>query len=366
MNEQARLTKKLTFEPSYNDLEGVRCFGIISSLLAKDPTLSFKIPLTVILNSGGVPTLLYYKQGLLCTKDLKFFSRQIKRVFAQELKRTSDEREDLPKAVARYANKFTKFYMNDFELDRYWPDTYSDAIVQAYIPPKGLVASKTRVVLRADCSRVFVVSNKARVDGHVENELMRYREDFKQVRQRREEEDALYKEIIPTLLNRSQILRKLKNKEAVTPSSLNQPPGLAKVYSLFRHDFSSKNLQLVDLKKKSVLQRFSTNCNSTNSNIYEVPSCKFKGIIHTTKQLKNSIDEHHLLHEQIDTIVADFIQGADGQWYFINLKHLKLVRSKRSRLNLSIDKLKPVQSSHRLKANLSTDDTSLDISRFQL
>mmetsp|Transcript_7891 Transcript_7891/g.15292 ORF Transcript_7891/g.15292 Transcript_7891/m.15292 type:complete len:459 (-) Transcript_7891:12331-13707(-) len=360
--EQARLSQKLTFEPSYHGMEGVRCYDMVYSILQKDPSLNIRVPLTLIMNCGNPsPRMLYFSKGKLKSSELNLSMRQIKHIFATELSALRQEGDDLPVAVARYANKFTKFYMGSFELERYWPDIYNDSIVQAFILPKGLVVSKTRVVLRPDTTRVFVVSNKSRVDGIEENVLMKHREDYKAVKIKKIQEASLYKEIESTLMNRSQILRKLKASDAMDTITINKPAqGLAKVYSLFKNDFSTNDMKLSEPKRKPMVERFSAHCNSAASNIYEVPSCKYEKLIQITEKLKASITEHHLLNERVESIVADFIQGGDGEWYFINLKHLGLLRSKRSRLNLSIDKLIPKNSSRKaLKPNLSTDDGEL-------
>lgn len=305
------------------------------------------MPLTLILNCGGTsPRLLYYKHDRLKCKELRIKTFQIKRLW---LKMITDIRKEfsvnfvVPSAVSRYVNTFTKFFMEASEFERSWPDSDIDSVMQVFIPPKGLVVAKTRVVLRSDSIRVFVISNKARVDGIEENDLIKHREQSKKVKVKQHHDDVLYKEIQPTLLKRSQILRKLKESTPLHSSSFIEPaPGLVKVYDLFRHDFSSTDLQVKEIKKRPIVKRFTAHCDSSTSSIYEVSSNKYTDLITLAEQLRRHINRHILVQDRAKDIVVDFIQGCDGMWYFINLKYLGLVTRKRSTVNVSVVKAMPV------------------------
>lgn len=320
---------------------------MLYNLLLKDPTLNIRIPHTLILNCGGLsPRLLYYKNDRLKHKELRLPIRQIKRIF-ERLITTARAKLSLslvvPVALVRYINKFTKFFMEPSELDTHWPDDSNDAVIQEYIPPKGLVVSKTRVVLKPDLTRVFIISNKARVDGLEENELIKHREESKQVKLKQQKDGALYKEIQPTLLRRKQIMHKINRSEDLRSSSFSKScPGLAKVYDLFRFDYTSSEMNVTEPKKRPLKQRFTTNCDSTTSTIYEVSVNKYTHLIKSTERLKDKLNDHILNRELIKSIVVDFMQGSDGEWYFVNLKHLEIVERMRSRISTLIPKTVPL------------------------
>mmetsp|Transcript_11082 Transcript_11082/g.21721 ORF Transcript_11082/g.21721 Transcript_11082/m.21721 type:complete len:466 (+) Transcript_11082:372-1769(+) len=345
--EQARLSEKLTFEPSKLGFEGVKCYDVLHALLQKDPSLNIRVPLTLILNCGSnYPRLLYYKNDRLKCKDLRIHMRQVRRMF-ERLISEAVEKVSLPLvvpiAVTRYVNKFTKFFMENVEIERHWPNSDTDAILQEFITPKGIVVTKTRVVVKPDSTRVFVISNKARVDGIEENELIKHREESKHVRQLQQQDDALYKEIQPTLLKRRQIMHKLRNSEDMTHSSfVKSSPGLVKAYDLFRFDYTCTDMKITEPKKRPLIQRFSAHCDSTTSNIYEVSVIKYTEIISIAERLRDKLNEHILIREQVRSIVIDFMQGADGKWYFINLKYLGIVDRRRTRVSMNFAKAMPL------------------------
>lgn len=343
--EQARLSEKLTFEPSKLGFEGVKCYDIIHSMLMKDPSLNIRLPMTLILNCGSnCPRLLYNKNDKLKCKELRLHIRQVKRLFERLMAEVSTKTgAKLPLAVGRYVNKFTMFFMNSKEIEHLWPDSNCDAVIQEFIPPKGLVVSKTRVVVKPESTRVFVISSKARVDGVEENELMKHREESKRLKVKQHADEILYREIQPTLLKRTQIRHRLKRSEDLSSKSFIAPsPGLVKAYNLFRHDYSCTDLKVKELKQRPPVERYSAHCLSDTSSIYEVSVSKYTDIVKVAELFRTKLNETLLVNEEAKSIVVDFMQGANGEWYFVNLKFLGLVDRKRSRANLNITKVVPL------------------------
>ena len=311
---------------------GLQSFYLLSRLKARDPLFNVKVPMTFVLNCGFPknPMHIYNDDsGTLVFSPVEG-ARNLKELALAHLREQATlAGVPVPVAVLKFnkGRKLMKWIMMGVkDLNNQWPEFDTDSVIQQYVAPKGLQASKTRVILKDEVLSVYKWTSNVRMDS---------KSDFRPHKPKKKADSLCSSQTLEfTVLNHRRILRAIEAEsfEEVSTNSLNKSMLLINdseakhIFELFKSSPTQQKSSLPQTQVESTLTaRYTTHNDPKRSEVHKCNPGSYEVISNQTKRLKNLIERVWLKYKaKIGEIVVDFVQGASGEWFFLGIKRVVL------------------------------------------
>ena len=156
------LKKGFEKQPS-SILCGDSSFYLLYKIFKKDKTFTFPVPTTLILNSWFRSPVLIKNSNKLEFEYIDGGTTQIKEKFYEILEKNKMKMQ-MPVGLIKYPNGRKRLLFNPEEVYENFPDLSQNMTLQSFISPKGLRATKFRVLWGKNSSKIFIVTNNLRLD----------------------------------------------------------------------------------------------------------------------------------------------------------------------------------------------------------
>lgn len=310
---------------------GLQSFYLLSLLRAHDPLRGIKVPATFLLNCGFKknPQHIYTEaSGRLVFSPVEG-ARNLKELALASLQEQANQAGvQMPVAVLKFnkGKKLVKWIlMNLKDLSNQWPEFDTDSVIQQYIVPKGLQASKTRVFLKNNAVSVFKWTSNIRMDS---------KSDFRPQKQRLQTKSLSSTQTLEfTVLNHRRILKAIEAQsfESVTTtldkSQLLMNDSEARhIFELFKHSpTEQKRTEAQSQVDSSLTSRYTTHNDPKRSEVHKCNPGSYELIVEQTRALKGVVEKGWLRYRtRIEEMAVDFVQDTQGEWYFLGIKRVVL------------------------------------------
>ena len=311
---------------------GIQSFYLLSVLRAHESLCGLKVPNTFVLNCG------FTQNPQHITTDgsggLSFTSiegaRNLKELALSSLQeQTTPSGVQMPVAVLKFhkGKKLAKWIlMSTKDLNNQWPEFDTDSVIQQYIVPKGLQASKTRVFLKKDAVSVFKWTSNVRMDS---------KSDYRPQKQQPVVSSLSSTQTLEfTVLNHRRILNAIRAQsfESVATASLDKSQLLMndeearRIFDLFKHSPTTQKRKSPQSQVESTLTaRYTTHNDPKRSEVHRCNPASYDLIVGQTRTLKHAVEKIWLKYRaKIEEIAVDFVQDGNGEWYFLGIKRVML------------------------------------------
>ncbi|CAG9324950.1 unnamed protein product [Blepharisma stoltei] len=313
---------------------GIYTFTVLDKILSKMPTFSVPVPETIISNCNfDFPMLIKNNGTLLEIKPFKHGLKGLKNLALEMMSPNDDDNNKFscPKVIIKFPGKIKRLINKLKELPESWPETNQDAVIQRFIRPKGLRATKYRVVLKENSSpKVYIFTNRDRFDSR--NDPIPYHKKANSTSFYNESQ--ILHEIKRTVIDHKQILKLLhsneinpflRSKSTVKMLDLTHtPPEKMKVFELFNNDYgTAQKKKATKFKSITMTARFTTANELEKCDVYEGKPQSYMKIIEIATHLQDKINKLVLKDYVLTELVLDFLQDHKGNWYFLRIEYGK-------------------------------------------
>lgn len=312
--------------------EGLQSFYLLSLLHTDDSLRSLKVPVTFVLNCGFKknPQHIYTdSSGNLVFSPVEG-ARSLKELALTNLQEQANlTGVQMPVAVLKFnkGKKLVKWIlMNLKDLNNQWPEFDTDSVIQQYIVPKGLQASKTRVLLKNEAVSVFKWTSNVRMDSKSDYRPQKQRQQFSAL--------SSTQTLEFTVLNHRRILKAIRTQsfESVSTTSLDKSQLLMNdseakhIFELFKHSpTEQKRAESQSQVDSSLTSRYTTHNDPKKSEVHRCNPASYELIVTQTRALKAVVEKRWLRYKaRIEEMVVDFVQDTSGDWYFLGIKRVIL------------------------------------------
>ncbi|CAG9311785.1 unnamed protein product [Blepharisma stoltei] len=290
---------------------------------------NFDLPM-LIKNNGNTLDITPYKRGL---KGLKKSTVSMMKPHDIEPNKVS-----CPKVIIKFPGKIKRLVNKLKELPESWPETNQDAVIQRFIRPKGLRATKYRVVLKENFNpKVYIFTNRDRFDS--QNDPIPHH-----IAANSQFNDTeILHEIKRTVIDHKQILKLLhssvynpylRSQSAAKFLDLSQAsPEKMKVFELFNNDYGAAHKKKIQkFKSITMTARYTTKTEQNKCDIYEGKTQSYVKIIEMALYIQDKINKFVLKDRALCEFVLDFLQDYKGNWYFLRIEYGKTKEISRMKL----------------------------------
>ena len=152
INNMNILKKGFEKQPS-SILCGDSSFYLLYKIFKKDKTFTFPVPTTLILNSWFRSPVLIKNSNKLEFEFIDGGTTQIKEKFYEILEKNKMKMQ-MPVGLIKYPNGRKRLLFNPEEVYENFPDLSQNMTLQSFISPKGLRATKFRVLWGKNSSKM--------------------------------------------------------------------------------------------------------------------------------------------------------------------------------------------------------------------
>ena len=307
INNMNILKKGFEKQPS-SILCGDSSFYLLYKIFKKDKTFTFPVPTTLILNSWFRSPVLIKNSNKLEFEYIDGGTTQIKEKFYEILEKNKMKMQ-MPVGLIKYPNGRKRLLFNPEEVYENFPDLSQNMTLQSFISPKGLRATKFRVLWGKNSSKIFIVTNNLRLD---------FKEDLTKNNKKQNDKP----DIKTSVINHAKIIKYIKNFNLDHLPDLNQMPQEKKnIYEIFREDPTKPKIIVpkVENLELSKSDRYLTHIDLSKCQFYEGKNSGYNEIIRLTEYLREKINNFALKSEIIDEFAVDFLQDNSGQWIFLKI-----------------------------------------------
>jgi hypothetical protein len=234
-------------------------------------------------------------------------------------------RKSLPAGIIKYSNTRKRLLKVPEGIYENFPDLSNELVIQSFIPPKGLRATKYRVIISKSQTKVYIINNNIRFDEKNDLNVT--------AAQPLDQSDiinsALYYSKISSYIN--------KITSENFPDISKMPQEKKEIFEIFKNDPTlpkKKTSAAYEFKAKDN-EKYLTVTDLGKSQFYEGKLSGYTEIIEMTEYLREKINSFILTDKEITELALDYLQDTHGKWIL-----LKLVYG----LTSKIQKLKIVQS----------------------
>lgn len=280
------------------------------------------IPETIVINCNfDVPILIKNKGNSLKFKSYKHGMKVLKRSSPTIFKNSEVDlnKVSCPKVIMKYPCKRKRLVNKLNDIPDCWPDTSQDVVIQRFIRPKGLRATKYRVILKENCSpKVYILTNRDRFDSR--NDPVPHHKKISSTKICNDKQ--ILDEIQRTVIDHRQILKilhsgfnpLLKTQSSKKLGDLCQiTPGKMKVFDLFKADHGISNKRKIsEYKSITLTSRYTTKNEQDRCDVYEGKLQSYTKVIEISNYIQDKINKFALKNSILTEIVLDYLQDHNG------------------------------------------------------
>ncbi|CAG9313259.1 unnamed protein product [Blepharisma stoltei] len=324
---------------------GIYTFSLLYKISQRYPKFSITIPDTIIFNSGfDCPTVISNRQGFLefmpYRNGMNNLRNEASCLFFQK---NSENTCDTPGSIIKYSNHMKLIQSTQEELIENWPDIYKDTLIQRFIKPKGLRASRVRVILKENSSpRIYVFTNIARTDNREDPSLRTKKKEIQSI----EQDIKIFEEVQKTIYHHNEIKKFINSQsleDILRPRTCSKQihfspisPGKIKAFNLFRDNFRIKRKP--SFANNSLLERFITRDDMNHCHIYEGKIQSYEKPLEIALYLYDKINKYFFKNLVLSELSVDFIQRNDGVYFLQKIASGKTKPISKFRFQLSVNK----------------------------